>query len=117
MPNPSSDNVHVINQDAGDIVHGQPTVLGFAMGGRQVSPDVRECVAKVATDPATKNKSYWLKRATNGMNAGKLYNPNWPINDDRAEYKFVKAPEDAFNLYVKFIETLNPLFLLQAERM
>jgi len=108
--------VHTIKPAEPDVVQGAVTVDGFALGGKRVEPDAANCLAKRAKDCATSIERYWLKRATTGNNAGKLYNPNWPIHDSKAEYAFVKATKEAFDSYVRFLETDNPLFLHQAER-
>lgn len=96
----------------------EPDVLqtGFGPGGKEISVDDPLCLAKTTQDQCTKITRHWLKRATNGVNAGKLYNPHWPLFDTRTNYVFCKASEEAFRAYLRFLETDNTLFLMRAER-
>jgi len=110
------------------VVNNEPEVIGYTIGAKKVKPDADNCVAKVATDLESGNSRYWLKRATSGLEAGRLFNPHGPgytaasakrfwAETGKNQYEFRKATQESFELYMKFLESGNELHLRQAERV
>ena len=110
-----------------DVVNGAVEVTAYGLGGKEVDVDSSEALAKKSFDPATGVTRYWLKRATAGPDAGRLYNPQSPtfnadaakrVRNDmgRGQYEFRKATAEAFELYLRFLVTGNPTHIRQAER-
>ena len=100
---------------------------GYGLGGFEIDPNCDDALAKVVTDKKTGRSSYWLKRATSGPDSGNLFNPQSPTFNaqaakrfhsamNRGQYVYRKASKDSFELYLKFLQTGNPLNLRNAER-
>jgi hypothetical protein len=91
---------------------------GYAWGGKSVDPDSPESLAKFVKDEFTGNVSYWLKRASVGIEAGKLYNPQSPTFGGKSKYVYRKANKESFDAFVKFLSPPNNVsYLRVAERM
>ncbi len=117
----------IIDHGENAVVDGPVVAVGYASGGKEVGVEDAACLAKRVTDPATGHERYWLKRATSGAEAGKLYNPHSPAFEPerqgrfnermgRSQYEFAKAGKDAFIIYLRFLVSGNLLHLRQAER-
>lgn len=109
-------NLHVINASKPN--YELPAVVtGYGLGGKEVDPESKECLAKQAFDTGTGGRKYWLKRATvHSMEAGLLYNPHSAYFDKNAPYSFAPSNPEAFNFYLKFLNTGNTIFISHAER-
>ncbi len=117
----------IINPNLPDLVDGKPEVTGYGFGCKVIETTSGACLAKKSFDPATKQTMYWLKRATVGGDAGKLFNPHSPNFSEiganrifdavgRGQYEFYKASQDSFDAYLRFLESGNILHLRHAER-
>jgi hypothetical protein len=101
---------------------------GYAWGGAEVAHDDASALAKACCDSDTGRKTYWVKFATAGPDAGHMFNPQSPTFNaaqaKRAEtqmgksrYEFRKVSERAFGFYLQFMTSPhNPTFLRHAER-
>ncbi len=109
-------------------VDGETKVTGFAWGGEECEPTSKACLAKVSYDPETRRTRHFLKRATVGPEAGRLFNPQSATFDPsllgkvteylgRGGYEWRPAHEEAFVLYLKFLKGGNPVDVRCAERI
>lgn len=102
--------------------------FGLNWDFQRVNVDEPSCIAKQVFNDTLCENQYYLKRCMVGADAGKLYDPlstNFNINNtnrfytDRGQhhYEFKKVSEEAFRLFSSFIETKQPAFCRQAERV
>lgn len=91
-----------------------------AWGGGEVPADDPNAQAKAVRDATTGLTKYFVKKATQGVNANQMYNPTGllfnaaAVARDRYEWKPVS--QAAYDHYIRFLTTKNPLFLKHAER-
>jgi hypothetical protein len=127
MPNPSASDPFVIDAAANAVVDGAVQITGYTLGGKEADPAIPMCLAKKSFDPATGISRYWLKRASNGPDAGHLFNPHSPNFDrstalafhahlGRGQYEFRRVNQAAFDAYLAFLQGGNLRDLRQAER-
>lgn len=120
-------NQFIVSESQNALVDGPTAAIGYTFGGKEVPPDDQECLAKQVFDPATNNTRYWLKRATSGGDAGKLFNPHSPLFEaggvnrfhkhlGKGQYEFVKTTKESFDAFLRFLVSGNTLHLRQAER-
>ena len=101
-------------------------VTGYDLNKKVVETHEPTCVAKQAITGT--RKRFWIKFCTSGSNAGHMLNPHAPdfsmaslgkrvqaFGKDLYEFRPVK--EEAFKLYMKYLETKNPLNIKGAERV
>jgi len=120
-------SIHVIDPSK-PVGLGEPLIVGYADKGKHVDVNSKECLAKAVTTPeAAGDTKYFIKRATMGAEAGRIFNPHSPNFSDygsnrfwseigRAQYEFKPATKAAFELYLHFLTTGNLASLRQAER-
>ena len=86
--------------------------------GKAVERDSTLCLAKRL------HNRFFLRRATTG--SFRLFNvlsdnvkelDSFHTDTGRQRWEFFSVPEDSYALYVKFLETENPVFLRNAERL
>lgn len=103
-----------------------PKSFGYGLNG-PVDSKNDECLAKSVYDTVSGNFKYWIKRATSGQESGDLFNPQGLFFDTltqnkfnnrkgQSQYEFCKCNKITFNLYLRFLETKNILYLKQAQR-
>lgn len=125
MPDPFE---FVIDHGQNQVVDGEVEIIGYGPGGKVLPVTAVECLARKSFDPATGVYRFWLKRATAGPEQGTLYNPHSPMFEKastqrvyshlgRGQYEFFKVSQEAFDSYLMFLKTGNPIHLRQAERL
>lgn len=92
---------------------------GYAAGGVQVERDAKGCLAYAA------GTRRFVMTGTHGLRAGRFFNP---AEDDageiaevsrasgRKKFEFRLVSDSTYELYVRFLSSGNPSYLLQAER-
>lgn len=102
-----------------------PLKEGFNEKGVLVDYDSVECIAKKITDPETNRSRYFIKTNNGGPDAGHFYNPRSiygvasPSSRGRAgmsSYIWRPVNVDAFDSYLRFLATQNPMHYREAER-
>lgn len=102
-------------------------VTGYTLGAREIDPTDKTCVAKTSFDQMTKRSNYWVKRCTNGADAGRMFNHTSPMfesatmgrifdHSGSAMFEFKPVSRESFAFYLDFLRTENPIFLANAER-
>ena len=105
---------------------------GYDINGKEMdikhNPEIQEnnnCVAYILTDNI--NQAHFVRVGTLGINNGKLLNP-WGIYYNKGDemrfnsmlgkrlFEFIKVNKDAYDLYVKFLQTKSEGYLNQAQR-
>jgi hypothetical protein len=90
----------------------------WAWGGKEVDENDKSALAKQSTDRQTGGKRYFVKRATEGPDAGLMWNPQGPMfNATRSRYEFRQATPEAFAFFMAFLKTQNPNSIRHAERV
>lgn len=110
---------------SGEAAHDQILhEVGYDSKGISTYQESERCVAK-KTVYASGDKC-WVRFATVGPNAGSMYDPAkaevGDLNRERnwrgtRQYEFRPVKPEAFSLYLQFLQTANPSFLRQAERV
>lgn len=105
-------------------MHDQSTpveVKAYGLKCESVESDSKGALAKEVFDPDSGITKYYLKYATKGPEAGKLYNHLSPMFSkdaiSKARYEFKRVPKETFELYLKFLQTENPAWVRNAERV
>lgn len=122
-----TENVHLIRPEQGNPLSPPPSVeTGYGLKGQEVDVRSAECLAKKVEGQYS--TSYFIKRASAGPDAGRLYNPHSPNHmpgqnplkvlgeNGRARYEFRKVSREAFENYLAYLRTNNPSFIRMAER-
>lgn len=102
-------------------------VKGLAWKAKPIDPKDEQCVAKTSHDAATDRSRFWIKFCTAGAEMGRMYNPLSPMfipasqnryhaHLGKSQYEFKEVKKEAFEAYVRFMETENPIHLRHAER-
>jgi hypothetical protein len=95
-----------------------PANTGYTASAETCPLDSKAAVAKQI------GSKRYAKRATRGIEAGCLYNPDSAMGDharfhsDRGQdqYEFVEVTTEAFDAYLRFLRSKNPVHLRHAER-
>lgn len=130
MPNPLlAKSVHVINPSLPNpllVPADGETSEAYAWGLVPVNADAPECIAKKVVHMG--KATCFIKRATVGPDAGKLFNPsspNHPVETNMTKvlgqngkfmFEFRKSNERAYAFYLDFMRTGNIVHLRHAER-
>jgi hypothetical protein len=108
--------IHHIRPEEPRVVDGPLVVTFFGARGVVIDSDSKAALAKESHDPATGRRRYWVKAVKSGPDRGRLYNPQSPTFSPRNEYEFREVKADAFDLFMRFLRTGNPLNVRGAER-
>ncbi len=117
----------ILDVGANAIVDGPTVTQGYTRGGNLCLADHPEALARFTADHATGSRHYHLKRASQGPEAGRLWNPHSPTYDDRSnlafhhhlgryQYDWCKVTAEQFELYLTFLRTDDIRHLRHAER-
>lgn len=99
----------------------------FGLDGHKSDTDFPGSIAKLSVDSENKSEKHFVKFATTGRDAGHMFDPHSPNFDKtkleafyeqfgRSHYEFRKVSKAAFDAYMRFLESGNPLHLRHAER-
>lgn len=127
MENLKDNFVHKIKENGRDIEPAKTESAGYSDYGNTVEISSSECYAKEIFDPDTQKKSFFVRQASSGHDAGHFLNPRSPFyndgNEKRTEakmgkrmFEFVRVTEEKFNHYIRFLQTGNQAWLRIAER-
>jgi hypothetical protein len=108
--------IHHIRPDEPREVDGQPALTFYGARGVTLAADSKAALAKMSEDPATGRRRFWVKAVKSGVDRGRFYNPQSPTFSARNEYEFREVKAEAFDLFVRFLQTGNPLNIRGAER-
>ena len=104
----------------------QVTSVGYGDNLTEVDPDSEACLAKRVTDHVTGTTRYFAKEARVGPDSGRLWNSSSPNYDPRLRapayrgckaYEFRSVSKEAFDYFLRFLETHNPSHVHHAERL
>lgn len=100
-----------IHKQIPQIVDGEEIVYGFTNGGRPISHDSDDCLAKRLIDVNSQTSKFFVRTTHDGF----LVDKNDSLRVNMGEFRCVS--ETIFDLYLEFLQTGNVNRLQTAERL
>jgi hypothetical protein len=99
------------------------SVAAYGLGMAEYDPQDERALAKVVHDEELDRRSYWLKIAVAGPEAGSLHNHHSPyyVGDARQRqrgtmtYEWKKVTREAYEAYLRFLKTDQLVHLRHAQ--